>query len=132
MAKVKFFTQKMIEQWVALGRAEFNGRILTVKSSGEAYELDPATMFKTVIEGKDRQKLIGKVLTEKHVQDLGIDVYLDSAILGEIAYRVEPGFIVAKLVRPAAQAAAAGPSGSQGETKPIQDLADLMVKALSE
>ena len=95
MAKVQFFTQAMIDAWAQAGKVDFDGRILRVLVEPKRdYVLIPATRFLDVIEGEDQSGVLRKILNEKHLKDLGADVYRDSAIIGEVAYQVEPGFVV--------------------------------------
>lgn len=131
MAKVQFFTQKMIDQWVAERRAEFDGETLKVLVGNRSvYRLKPATMFLDIIDGTDTRGLKGKVLSEDHLQALKADVYLDSGLIGETAYKVEPGFVVAQVVAGSVPAKSTPASETKAEPDE-QSLADLVLKSLS-
>jgi len=132
VAKVQFFKQKMIDDWVAEGKASFDGVTLEVLVGNKGtYHLEPATMFLDTQEGEDQHKLKGKVLTQKHLEGLGADVYLDSALIGEIAYKVEPGFLVISGQAPKVEVQEAQEKQSE-EVKEEDLLADIMLKTLTD
>lgn len=115
----------MIDQWTLEGKVHFDGKTLKVLVGDPAlYVLQPAVMVIDLVDGEDQRQLKGKVLTEEHQKVLKMDVYLDSGIIGQVAYKVEPGFVVAEN-HPSPQAPAKdGQSASDS-------LADIMLKTLS-
>jgi hypothetical protein len=129
VAKVQFFSQKMIDDWAGENKVQFDGKTLKVLVGNKgAYDLEPATRFLEPIEGEDKHQLVRKVLTQKHLDGLSADVYLDSALVGEVAYKVEPGFVVAQKN----QIASPSEKREEPRKKEEETLADFMLKALSE
>lgn len=125
MSRVQFFTQKMIDQWTVEGKVHFDGKTLKVLVGSPAhYVLRPAVMVLDLVDGEDQRQLKGKVLTEEHQKALKMDVYLDSGIIGQVAYKVEPGFVVGGDAPSAAEPTKE--SQSSGDS-----LADIMLKTLS-
>lgn len=134
MAKVQFFTQKMIDAWANQGKVEFDGETLRVLSGKPGiYRLKPATMFLKLLEGEDKNRLVGRVVANDVLKNMGADVYLDSCIMGDIAYNVEPGFVVSNEPVPVLTA----PGKSTEQDSRVEDpndvsLADLIVKSLNK
>lgn len=125
MSRVQFFTQKMIDQWALEGKVHFDGKTLKVLVGTPAhYVLQPAVMVLDIVDGEDQRQLKGKVISEAHQKTLNMDVYLDSGIIGQVAYKVEPGFVVAGQASSVAEPAKDGQGSGDS-------LADIMLKTLS-
>ena len=122
MAKIQFFTQKMIEKWAQEKKVHFDGNTLEVLiGKTVSYVLKPATRFLKLVEGEDTLGIKRKVLTKEHLDSLGADLYMNSVIIGETAYEVEPGFIVE------------GMTSGQTSQKEFEDsLAEFMLKAMDK
>ncbi len=115
----------MIDQWTLEGKVHFDGKTLKVLVGNPAlYVLQPAVMVIGLVDGEDERQLQGKVLTEEHQKHLKMDVYLDSGIIGQVAYKVDPGFMVSANHPSPPEAAKEGQSASDS-------LADIMLKTLS-
>jgi hypothetical protein len=88
-----FVAQSTLESWIDSGKAEFDGELVTLKSHAKVYRLEPAVRFESVVEGTDAPELLGKVITEKQVGELGGELLEDSVMFGEHAFQVRAGYI---------------------------------------
>ncbi len=90
-----FFTQKMLDSLNEQKKIELVGNMLTILTDQKrSFSVIPAYRF-IMVEGggEDPHRLLGKVKTADEVKDLKAEVYMDSAIVGDVAYRIEPGFV---------------------------------------
>lgn len=88
-----FVAQTTLEAWLDSGKAEFDGEIVRLTSHAKVYRLEPAVRFESVADGGDGGGLLGKVITEKQVGELGGELLEDSVMFGEHAFQVRAGYI---------------------------------------
>jgi hypothetical protein len=89
-----FIAHEALEAWVADGRAEINSDDLLDRESGRRFQLREGVRFlEEVTGGEDTASLVGKVKDLEQVAAMGGEHMADSVILGENAYRVQPGFV---------------------------------------
>jgi len=94
MQKKIFITQQMLDRLSSEDKISIEGVMLTLFTKDKpAYKLTPAVKF-LAIESKesDPHKLVGKIVTQKSVEEKGIELYMNSAIYQDEAYKVEQGF----------------------------------------
>lgn len=95
-----FLSQDVVDSWITADKVELSGEIMTFRGSGLAWRLVPGLYFDHVAGGSDEAaQLLGRVKSKAAVSALGAELYMNSLILGETAYEVQPGFI-AKPVDP--------------------------------
>ena len=85
----------MLDDPAAEGRFEISGDKLTVLSKERPdYIITPAAKF-LGIESKDADpyKLLGKIVPLNILKDKGVELYMDSAIYKDEAYKVDQGFV---------------------------------------
>jgi len=90
-----FFTQKMLDSLNNQRKIELSGNVLTILTGAKpSFNLEVAYRF-IIVEGggEDAHNLLGKVKTEQELALIKAEVYRDSALVGDVAYRIEPGFI---------------------------------------
>lgn len=95
MQKKIFITQGMLDNLSSEGKLEICGDKLTILSKERPdYIITPAAKF-LGIESKDADphKLLGKIVPLKILKDKGVELYMDSAIYKDDAYKVEQGFV---------------------------------------
>jgi len=85
------------QEWVDVSNMEdkvtLDGEQMVIKADGKAYRLTPAVRFLKVEGGDaDAHQLVGKVKTTKAVEAMGAETMAESVLLGDTAYRVQPGF----------------------------------------
>ncbi len=85
------------QEWVDLANMEdkisLDGEQMVIKADGKAYRLTQAVRFLKVEGGEpDPHELLGKVKTARALEALGAETMAESVLLGDTAYRVEPGF----------------------------------------
>ena len=88
-----FIAQSTLEAWVDSGHVDVRENVAYLKKVHRAYTLEPAVKFVSVVPSDRGQKLIGKVLTERRIIELGGELLGDSVLFGETAFQVEPGFV---------------------------------------
>lgn len=87
-----FIAQSTLEGWMDSGRAALDGDQVRLKA-GWTYQLDAAVRFVSVVSAPRDVHLIGKVLSEARVSELGGELLGDSVLFGDAAFQVEAGYI---------------------------------------
>ncbi len=123
MGEPLFISQAKLEAWLEKGEVTFDDVTLTVPAEGVTYTLEPAVHIRSLIDGKDSQGLVGKVLTHAQLQKLGAEHSQGAAILGETAYDCEEGFL-------GVQKGGGGPAQPKGGSSDSDLLADFLLKNL--
>lgn len=84
------------QEWVDLSNMDnkitLDAQQMVVKADGKAYRLTPAVRFLKLDGGDDTAQLVGKVKTTKALEAMNADAMAESVILGDTAYRVQPGY----------------------------------------
>lgn len=88
-----FIAQSTLEGWVSSGLAEVGDHVVMLWRSGRAYRLDAAVRFVQTLSAPEGVDLVGKVLSERRVRDLGGEVLEESVLFGESAFEIQRGFI---------------------------------------
>ena len=88
-----FIPQSWADRALLEDRIEIVGAIMTVRADGKTYELEEAVRVLDVEDGTDANGVIGKVLTRTELATRGGETIEESLLLGETAYRVQPGFV---------------------------------------
>jgi len=89
-----FIPQVVVDSWVTADKAELTGEVITFRDLGVALRLIPGFFFSQLVGGSDKShKLLGRAKVKAAIAAMGAEVYMDSVILGETAYEVEPGFL---------------------------------------
>ena len=99
MTEKLFFSQDIINSWADDEKVKFENDVLSINTGKglQEYKLTPAHRFVKVSDGgPDPYNLINTILSEQEIAEKGADVYLNSAIVGETAYDVEPGYVAVK------------------------------------
>jgi len=114
MAGLLFVSQAILDTWAGQGKIDFAGNVMTIlagEGSGRAYSLLPAVRILRVVGADtDPHGLVHKVKAEAQLRELGAELLSDAVVLGEVAYEVEPGFLVEAAALQAAAASRADPS----------------------
>src|SRR4051794_10061500 len=128
MADYLFVPQSVLDKWSEQGRIQVDGNVLTILQDGKHFALTSAVRFMKMEAGEDSAGLLQKVKTTDALKQMGAEHYMESVILGEVAYQVQQGFLadahalrraaVVSLPPPPAQPAApAGPGEEQSDEK---------------
>ena len=90
-----FLPQEKLENWVNDGKISFSENIITTLTGNKVrYKLVPAYKFLKLTSGeKDKPNLLGTVKTKDDIKHLKPDIFMDSIIIGDMAYEVETGYI---------------------------------------
>ena len=89
-----FISQTRLDAWTAEERIDVQGDVMTLSADGRSFAIRPAVLF-TRVAGTDDDPhgLLGTVLDQQALADLGADHYMSSVIIGETAYDVTDGFL---------------------------------------
>jgi hypothetical protein len=94
MSMKVFLPQELVDSWITSDKVEWAGEVMTFQASQVVLRMVPGFYFDHVSGGTDEGALLlGRAKTKAAVSALGAEVYMNSVILGETAYEVEPGFI---------------------------------------
>ncbi len=90
-----FIPQQKLEDWVNGGKITFSDNVITTLTGKKIkYKLVPAYKFLKLTSGdNDEPKLLGLVKSQDDLKHLKPDIFLDSIIIGDLAYEVETGYI---------------------------------------
>jgi hypothetical protein len=97
MALKLFIPQEVFDSWLSAEKVSLEGEALRLVNSNITLRLVPGCHFKGLQAGHDEPALLGKVKAKAAVSAMGAEMYLDSVILGETAYEIEPGFVAKPL-----------------------------------
>jgi hypothetical protein len=89
-----FLPQDVVDTWIAADKVELAGEVMTFRGSGVALRVVPGYYFVQASGGSDdANQLVGRAKLKAAVAAMGAEVYMNSVLLGETAYDIEPGFI---------------------------------------
>jgi len=122
MGGLLFVSQTILDTWATQGKVELAGSVMTTvagASAGRSYRLVPAFRFLELL-GADRDPhgLLHKVKAEALLREQGAEVLSDSVVLGDVAYRVEPGFLAEADALRAAAGSLDGPARAAARPPP--------------
>jgi hypothetical protein len=120
-----FISGGVLDSLFAENKAELDGDRLTIHTrNDQVYRITAAFKFISVADGsKDTNGLMGKIYTKEELDKIKADIYMDSAIVNDLAYTVEPGFVGVPEAGPE-PAAAAKPAKEQPRSPSEQASAD--------
>ncbi len=110
MQKKIFITQTTLDKWSSEGKLALEGDEVTLLTKDNPkYKLTPAAKFLAIdTQPNDPHNLVGKIVPLDLLKKRDVEVYMDSAIYKDDAYKVEQGF-AAVLVESAGEVHAAEP-----------------------
>ncbi len=89
-----FISQGRLDAWSAEDRVRIRDDIMTLSGDGRSFRLRPAVRFlKVAGNGVDPHQLIGRVKLVDDLSQLGGEQFMESVIVGEVAYDVQSGFL---------------------------------------
>ena len=88
-----FISQEVLDRWTMQDGATLDGEVLTLRG-GATVRLTAAVRILKVSTGDDDPHgLCGRVKSSTELAILGGEQYMNSLLLGEVAYDVQPGFM---------------------------------------
>jgi hypothetical protein len=93
MADYLFVPQSVLDKWSEQGRIQVDGNVLTILQDGKHFALTSAVRFMKMEAGEDSAGLLHKVKTTDALKQMGAEHYMESVLLGEVAYQVQQGFL---------------------------------------
>src|SRR5262249_47807081 len=113
MADYLFVPQSVLDKWSEQGRIQVDGNVLTILGEQKSFALTSAVRFLKMEAGEDTAGLLAKVKTTDALKQMGAEHYMESVLLGEVAYQVQQGSLAdANALRRAAAASQAAASKS--------------------
>jgi len=88
-----FIAQRTLEAWLETGNVQVDNTVVILENLGRSYDLTPAVRFIKVLPEGAAPDIVGKVLTEERITELGGELMGGSVLFGETASEVEPGFV---------------------------------------
>jgi hypothetical protein len=89
-----FISQERLDAWTGDQKIVLRGDRMTLASDGRSFRIRPAVRFLRVVGGEpDPNGLVETVLDNAGLERLGADSYMNSCIVGDTAYDVQPGFL---------------------------------------
>lgn len=88
-----FLPQAKLEEWALEDKADLRDGKLVVTGDATPYATTPAVHVVKLVSGRDDNKLVQRVKTDEQIKALGGEQMMESVILGDTAYEVEPGYI---------------------------------------
>jgi hypothetical protein len=89
-----FIAQSTLEAWMDTGHVDVRENLVVLSRLQRAYTLEPAVRFVSVVPDEGAAaNLIGKVLTERRIVELGGELLGNSVLFGESAFVVEAGYV---------------------------------------
>jgi len=98
-----FLPEKQLEIWAAEEKVDLSEGQLIVHGEVGGFPLVPAVYFARLESGEDEKNLVGCVKTMAQLDELEAEQLMDSALIGETAYRIQPGYVVTVNVLPQVQ-----------------------------
>jgi hypothetical protein len=117
-----FVSQARLETWLAEGRVEMEGDVMTSLPERNRFRLKTAVLFLEEVTGAgDPHRLIGKVKDLDQLASLGGEYAAGSVVLGDRAYNVVEGFVgepLAERAAPVGEDLAAAMRSALGDSRP--------------
>ena len=89
-----FVPQQQLEDWLAAGSAELSGDVFTM--GGQSFSIASAVHFVAeVAGGGDELALVGRVKSSDQLVSMEAEQTGDSVVLGDNAYQVIEGYVLA-------------------------------------
>jgi hypothetical protein len=96
LAHRMFVSQTTLETWIDSGVAHVAATRVTLRATGDSFDLEPAVRFLATLPDREPSRLLGKVVTEAKVVELGGEVMGDSVLFGDAGFTIEPGYIATR------------------------------------
>jgi len=91
-----FLPQEVLERWVDDPWVELGPETVAFRRAGIDYRIQSAVLFLELVSEEGSSTLIGKVMTEAKIEELGGELMGDSVLFGDAAFSVQLGFLAAQ------------------------------------
>lgn len=88
-----FIAQSTLEAWMDSGRVQVVDNRVVLEKLDRTYLIEAAVRFVSVVPEGAAPTLLGKVLSEKRIIEIGGELLGDSVLFGDAAFHVVPGYI---------------------------------------
>jgi len=90
--KIIFIKYSLLEELEATNKGNLDSNQILTLINKKKYQLEEAVIFKEKLEGSPLKNLVNEIITINDIETLGYDLYMDTVIVEETAYKVEEGF----------------------------------------
>jgi hypothetical protein len=91
-----FVSSELVDRWLSAGTADFRGEKLEARGTGTSYLVEEAVHITAEVTGSaEVPELVGRVRPLRELSSLGAEILDRSMVLGDLAYDIVPGFLVA-------------------------------------
>lgn len=87
-----FVPQATLEMWLDRESAQVRGQTLHLPRPRRQFRLEPAVRFTCAIPEGPTQ-MVGRVMTESRITELGGELLEDSVLFGDVGFSVENGYV---------------------------------------
>ncbi len=130
-----FISQEVLDRLFSEEKAEFKGdQLIIYGRENQVYNLIPAYKFTGVADDSpDKKGLVGKIYVKSELEKISADIYMDSAIIDDIPYNVQSGYVGAPMQEKAGEKPGQAAAASESESKEVDEqelLSDYLLKIL--
>ncbi len=93
LSRKVFFPQTILDDMIARGDSDLQGEDLVIPQRDERWKIETAARVVGLDAGEDTVGILHRVLTEAELVEKGLEVYRDTALIGETVYRLETGML---------------------------------------
>jgi len=90
--KIIFLKYSLLEEIEMSKKGNLDSDQILTLINKKKYKLEEAVIFKEKLEGEPLKSLVNEIITIKDIEESGYDLYMDTVIVDDTAYRVEEGF----------------------------------------
>lgn len=95
-----FVSSELVDHWLSAGTADLRGEKLEARGAGTSYFVEEAVHVTAEVTGSTEvPELVGRVRPLHELTSLGAEILDRSMVIGDLAYDIVPGFLVAPLGR---------------------------------
>lgn len=89
-----FVDQQTMETLISQGKTRLEGTSLTIEDTGDSYKLIPAVkVLSCESSTRDPLRISDKYIPIAILESSGIEIHLDSIIVDNHSYHIDPGYI---------------------------------------
>jgi hypothetical protein len=93
-----FVSSELVDRWLSAGTADLRGEKLEARGTGTSYLVEEAVHVTAEVTGSaEVPELVGRVRPLRDLSSLGAEILDRSMVIGDLAYDIVPGFLVAPL-----------------------------------
>lgn len=92
-----FVSQDQMDRWTSEGKVRLEDDVMTLPALSRSFKLTSAVYFTKLVDGNDDRQLLGRVKSQKQLEELAAEHYGQSVIVGDVGYECVEGFLGAPI-----------------------------------